>query len=228
MDPIDLKVLIADKLPPQAAERLEAAGATVVNEPTLKEDALKASLERTVPDVLIVRSTKVTATHFESGHQLKLVVRAGAGVNNIDLDAASSRAVSIANCPGMNAVAVAELTWGHILNADRRIADNVRDLRAGFWKKKTYAKAVGLKDRNLGVIGCGAIARAVIYRAHAFEMNVYCYAPELDKSLAQALGVIPCESITELASQVSILTVHVPLLDSTFGLIGPAVFDALP
>ena len=116
MDPIALKVLIADKLPPQAAERLEAAGATVVNEPTLKEDALRASLERTVPDVLIVRSTKVTATHFAAGHQLKLVVRAGAGINNIDLDAASSRAVSVANCPGMNAVAVAELTWGHILN----------------------------------------------------------------------------------------------------------------
>ena len=139
MDPIDLKVLIADKLPPQAAERLEAAGATVVNEPTLKEDALRASLERTVPDVLIVRYTKVTATHFAAGHQLNSSFELGRG-SIILTSMPHPLELLVANCPGMNAVAVAELTWGHILNADRRIADNVRDLRAGLWKKKPMPK----------------------------------------------------------------------------------------
>ncbi len=228
MSSLNIKVLIADKLPEHAAERLQTAGATVVHQPLLKGDELTQALANISPDVVIVRSTKFTSADFDAATQLKLVVRAGAGVNNIDLAAASTRAVSVANCPGMNAVAVAELTWGHILNADRRIADNVRDLRAQLWRKKEYAKASGLKGRRIGVIGCGAIARAVIKRAHAFEMNVGCCAPELDEKLAQELGVQQFSSPVDMAKQVSILTVHVPLMDSTRGLIGSDVFEALP
>lgn len=203
-------------------------GATVVVEPALKEQALETRLREVGPEVLLVRSTRVTADHFEAAPGLELVVRAGAGVNTIDLEAASARAVSVANCPGMNAIAVAELALGHILNADRRIADNVADLRTGQWRKKVYSKARGLKGSTLGVIGAGAIARAVIARARAFEMRIACFAPELDSETADALGVVQCDSVLDVAKACSILTVHVPLSPSTHHLIDAEILAALP
>ena len=221
-------VLIADMLPPLVQERLEMLGATVVVEPALKEQALETRLREVGPEVLLVRSTRVAANHIAAAPGLELVVRAGAGVNTIDLEAASARAVSVANCPGMNAIAVAELALGHILNADRRIADNVADLRAGQWRKKVYAKARGLKGSTLGVIGAGAIARAVISRARAFEMRIACFAPELNPETADALGVIHCSSVMEVARQCSILTVHVPLSPHTRHLIDEDVLMHFP
>jgi D-3-phosphoglycerate dehydrogenase / 2-oxoglutarate reductase len=221
-------VLIADRLPTFVATRLESLGATVVADPSLKNEGLETRLREVNPDVLIVRSTRVQAGHIEAATALQLIVRAGAGVNTIDLDVASSRAVSVANCPGMNAIAVAELAMGHILNADRRIADNVADLKAGQWRKKRYSKATGLKGSTLGVIGAGAIAQAVVARARAFEMNVLCYAPELDDAMAERLGVELCDSVLAVADRCSILTVHVPLMEQTRHLIGAEVIAALP
>ena len=98
--------------------------------------------------------------------QLALVVRAGAGYNTIDVAAASRRGIYVSNCPGKNAIAVAELTFGLILALDRRIPDNVADLRAGTWNKKEYSKARGLFGRTLGLIGYGHIGREVARRAH--------------------------------------------------------------
>ncbi len=103
-------------------------------------------------EVLIVRSTKVTRAMLEAGH-LSLVVRAGAGYNTIDVEAASERGIYVANCPGKNSIAVAELAFGLILALDRRIADNAADLKRGVWNKKEYSKARGLYGRTLGVIG---------------------------------------------------------------------------
>ncbi|MEE2756637.1 MAG: NAD(P)-dependent oxidoreductase [Myxococcota bacterium] len=223
-----MKVLIADKLPSFIAERLEGAGASVLYEPSLKDDALLRTLIEFQPDSVIVRSTKITSQHIGSAKSLQLIVRAGAGVNTIDLNAASQHAVSVANCPGKNAIAVAELTLGHILNADRRIADNVAELQQGVWRKKHFSKAQGLAGRTIGVIGCGAIAREVIKRAKAFEMTVACYAPELDDELAAVLGVQRSDSVMDLAQSVSILTVHVPKMPSTTNLIDADILAALP
>ena len=157
-----LRVLIADKLPDTARTTLQEVGCEVVVNAALKGASLTEALDQVNPDVLVVRSTKVTATDIDAAQRLSLVVRAGAGVNTIDLATASSRGVYVANCPGKNATAVAELAFAHILNADRRVADGVADLRSGQWKKKTYAKARGLHGRTLGVIGCGTIGREVI------------------------------------------------------------------
>jgi len=223
-----MKVLVADSLPTSALDLMSERGLEVIFEPGLKGEALRDYLAKFEPAILMVRSTKVTAGHVGASPALQLVIRAGAGVNTIDLEAASARAVSVANCPGMNAIAVAELTFGHIINADRRIADNVADLRNGQWRKKHYSKAQGLKGRTLGVIGCGAIARAVIARGHAFEMDVVCCAPELDDALAQELGVTRCENPTAVAERCSILTVHVPKNQATHHLVGQSVFHALP
>ncbi len=223
-----MRVLIADKLPEFVVTRLSEVGADVALEPALKDDSLLDRMRALEPHILLVRSTKVTADHINASQSLQLIVRAGAGVNTIDLDAASERAVSVANCPGMNAIEVAELTFGHIINADRRIADNVMDLRDGEWRKKHYAKAKGLKARTIGDIGCGAIARAVIRRAQAFEMKVACFAPELDQELSEELNVLRCESVVDVAKISSIISVHVPTTPATTHLIDEVVLDALP
>lgn len=222
-----MRALIADKLPESARHVLIEGGFEVTFDPTLEGESLLAAIADVDPDVLLVRSTKVMSAHMAAGKALQLIVRAGAGVNTIDLDAASSNAVFVANCPGMNAVAVAELTWGHILNVDRRIADNVADLRAGHWRKKTYAKARGLKGRVLSVIGCGAIGRAVIERGLAFGMRVVAWDPALDADGARTLGVELAADIYELARSADVLTIHVPLNDATRGMANAALFAAL-
>lgn len=222
-----MRVLIADKLPDAARTRLQGRGFEVLMDPALSEDTLEAALRAHAPQVLVVRSTKVRGGHIEAAPSLQLIVRAGAGVNTIDLEAASARGVFVANCPGMNAVAVAELTMAHILNADRRVADGVRDLRAGQWRKKAYSKAEGLKGRTLGVIGAGDIGRAVIERARAFEMKVVAWSPSLTPARAGTLGAECCDSAVEVARRADVLTVHVALTASTRGLVGEAILGAL-
>lgn len=225
-----MRVLLADRLPDAARLRLMGAGFTVHADPALSGAALRAALAAHQPDVLVVRSTKVTAAHLEATSALQLIVRAGAGVNTIDLAAASAQGIFVSNCPGMNAVAVAELTFGHILNADRRIADQVTDMRAGQWRKKAYGKLQGrgLKGRTLGVLGCGNIGRAVIARALAFEMNVIAWSPSLCATTARQLGVTRAADPVEVARAADVLTVHLALTPTTDGLVGPAIFDALP
>ena len=114
----------------------------MIFEPDASGDALVAAIKKTQAPVLVVRSTQVTEAMMDAG-ALSLIVRAGAGVNTIDVAAASKRGIYVSNCPGKNSVAVAELTMGLILALDRRIPDNVAELRAGTWNKKEYSKAQG-------------------------------------------------------------------------------------
>src|SRR6187200_3195087 len=166
-----MKILVADQFEQSGIDGLRAAGCEVAYEPALKDEALAAALAESQADVLVVRSTKVTAAMMEAG-PLALVVRAGAGYNTIDVAAASRRGIYVSNCPGRNAVAVAELAFALILALDRRLPDNVADLRAGRWNKKEYSKARGLFGRTLGLIGYGNIAAEVACRAAAFGMHV--------------------------------------------------------
>ncbi len=130
-----MKVLVADPFETSGIEGLRAAGCEVIHDPALKDETLVTALAETGADVLVVRSTKVTAEMLDAG-RLSLIVRAGAGYNTIDVSAASARGIYVSNCPGKNAIAVAELTFGLILALDRRIPDNVAELRAGRWDKK--------------------------------------------------------------------------------------------
>ena len=166
-----MKVLVADQLERSGLDGLAAAGCDVIYQPALQDDGLAAALAETAAQVLVVRSTKVTAAMMDGG-QLSLIVRAGAGYNTIDVAHASALGIYVSNCPGRNAVAVAELTLGLILALDRRIPDNVAELRGGKWNKKEYSKAKGLFGRTLGVLGAGSIAQEVIRRAAAFGMPV--------------------------------------------------------
>src|SRR5947199_10227664 len=149
-----MRVLIADKFEQSGIEGLKAAGCEVLYEPDLKDDALTHAIRETNADVLVVRGTNVTGAMLETG-SLALIVRAGAGYNTIDVAAASKRGIYVSNCPGKNAVAVADLAFGLILSLDRRIPDNVIDLRQGQWNKSGFSQARGLFGRTLGLIGLG-------------------------------------------------------------------------
>ena len=142
-----MKVLVVDKFPSVALERLRSLAFEVVYQDALKGDALVEEVKRAAPDVLVVRSTKVTEAALH-GSKISLIVRAGSGYDNIDLAAASSRGIYVATCPGKNATAVAELTMGLILSLDRRIADNVIQLRQKKWNKKEFAQAKGIHGKG--------------------------------------------------------------------------------
>src|SRR5262249_28327589 len=155
-DPRDLnvRVLVADKFEKNGLEGLAAAGFDVVYRPDDRDDALRDAVRETGAEALVVRSTKVTRPMLEAGN-LALVVRAGAGYNTIDVEAASERGIYVANCPGKNSIAVAELAFGLILALDRRVVDGAGDLVRGVWNKKEYAKARGLYGATLGLLGTG-------------------------------------------------------------------------
>ena len=167
-----MKVLVADKFEQSGLDALTAAGCDVMFEPDASGDTLVAAIKKSKAPVLVVRSTEVTEAMMDAG-ALSLIVRAGAGVNTIDVAAASKRGIYVSNCPGKNSVAVAELTMGLILALDRRIPDNVAELRAGTWNKKEYSKAKGLMGQTLGLLGFGHIGKAIASRAKAFEMRVH-------------------------------------------------------
>jgi len=222
-----MKVLVADQFEKEGLDGLKQAGCEVVYEPKLDGDALRDAIARTNCVVLIVRGTKVTEPMLSAGAALSVVVRAGAGYNTIDVEAASRRSVLIANCPGKNAVAVAELTFGLILALDRRIPDSVADLRAGKWNKKLYQQANGLKDRTLGIIGLGQIGEAVAHRAKAFEMHVVAWSRSLTDEKAEQLGIVRCESPEDVAARSDVLTVHLAAAAQTKGLINASVLNQL-
>lgn len=222
-----MKVLIADKFQQSGIDALRSLGLTVESNPDTSPDDLPGLVQRSDPDVLVVRSTKVRAAVFETAKKLSLVVRAGAGVDNIDMPAASARGVFVANCPGKNSVAVAELAWGLILAADRRIPDQVLELRQGKWNKKEYSKTRGLYGRTLGVIGTGNIALEIIKRARAFGMDIACWSRSLTDAKAKELGVAAYPSPIAVAKVSDVVTVNVASTKQTEGLINRAFIEAL-
>lgn len=222
-----MRVLFADKLPDRARVRLASVGFEVRSEPKLDGDSLAARLAEWDPEILVVRSTKVEARHASAGRRLSLVVRAGAGVNTIDVAACSSRGIYVTNCPGKNAVAVAELTMGLLLALDRRIPDEVADLRAGRWNKSRYSAANGLKGRTLGLLGAGDIGRAVARRAAGFGMKVLAWSRSLTDERAAEWNLVRLATPEEVARRADVVSVHLALTKETRGLVGESVFHAM-
>jgi D-3-phosphoglycerate dehydrogenase len=222
-----MKVLIADKFEQSGIDGLKAAGCEVAYQPDLQGAALADAIRGSRAEVLVVRGTPVSAAALDAG-ELALVVRAGAGYNTIDVAAASRHGIYVSNCPGRNAIAVAELTFALILTLDRRIADNVADLRAGRWNKKEYSKARGLFGRTLGLIGYGSIGAEVARRAQAFGMPVVVWSRRFaaaapDPSLPFRIASSP----QQLAGEADVLSVHLALTAETRGLVDASVLDRL-
>ncbi len=222
-----MRVLIADKLASFVVDSLEAAGCAVTMDPSLQGAALTAALKDVDPEVVVVRSTKITAEHLAASPRLSLVIRAGAGTNTIDVANASARGIYVANCPGRNAIAVAELTFGHLLNLDRRIVDNVLALREGRWAKKELGQARGLHGRTLAVLGLGQIGEEVVRRAHAFGLKVRVWSRSLTPERAEELEVTYASSPLDACRGADMLTVHLARTPDTVGLVGRELLEAL-
>ncbi|MDX1590529.1 MAG: phosphoglycerate dehydrogenase [Balneolaceae bacterium] len=220
-----MNVLIADKLPDEAIDELKDLGLDVSNEAKTTAEELSKGLDDI--QVLIVRSTVVSKECIDNSPDLSLIVRAGAGVNNIDMAAASHKGIYVANCPGKNAIAVAELTMGLILSLDRSIPDNVSDFRKGVWNKSAYSKADGLFGKTLGIVGTGQIGQEVIKRAKCFGMPVVAWSRSLTPDKAEDMGIMFADSIATVASTCDILSVHLALNDDTRGCISKDVLKNL-
>lgn len=218
-----MRVLIADAFPERYLNDLRALGLEVVYDPGATTESLPEKAQHT--HILVVRSTKVDRATITAAKNLGMILRAGAGYDTIDVAAASERGIYVANCPGKNAVAVAELAFGLILALDRRIADGTADLRRGKWNKKEYSKADGLKGRALGVIGLGSIGLAMVERAKAFEMHVLAHSRSLTFARAEELGVEYCSSLHEIAQKADIISVHLAQTKETKGLFNAAFFS---
>ena len=204
-----MKVLIADKFEKVGIDGLKELGCEVVSQPDVKAEGLAALIRETDPHILIVRSKKVGAEALSAGTALALVIRAGAGIDTIDVATASSRGIFVSNCPGKNSIAVAELVMGLLLACDRRIPDQVADLRQGRWNKGDFSKARGLYGRRLGVVGLGQIGREVASRARAFGMRVIAWSRSLTHEEADALGLVYAQTPLEVAHHADAVTINV-------------------
>lgn len=222
-----MKVLIADKFEKVGIDGLKELGCAVVSQPDLTADALPAAVREVDPHILIVRSTRVSAATLNAGTALTLVIRAGAGIDTIDVAAASGRGIFVSNCPGKNSIAVAELVMGLVLACDRRIPDQVADLRRGKWNKAEYSKARGLYGRTLGVVGLGQIGREVAARAHAFGMRVLAWSRTLTHEEADGLGVAYAQSPLEVARLSEVVTINVAANDETRHLVNAEFLAAM-
>jgi D-3-phosphoglycerate dehydrogenase len=221
-----MKVLIADKFEKSGQEDLAAIGCEVSSQPDLKDDSLTQAIADFKPDALVVRSTKVTEPMMDAG-ALKLIVRAGAGYNTIDVSAASKRGIYVSNCPGKNSIAVAELAFALLLALDRRIADNVIQLREGKWNKKEFSKARGVYGMTLGLIGVGQIGKEMIPRAKGFGMKVVAWSKSLTPEKANELGIEYKSSPNEVAASSDVVSVHVALKPETKNFLSTNFFNSM-
>ncbi len=225
-----MRILYADSVDESRLQPLRDAGHDCAVNGGLTADSLPDEIADV--DVLVVRSTKVTAATIERADRLGLIVRAGAGTDNIDKQAASERGIFVCNVPGRNAIAVAELTLGLLLAVDRRIADNASDLRNGVWNKSIYTKADGLAGKRMGIIGLGDIGLAVAERAKAFELSVSAERkPNRSAKVQQAIrtvGVRMVDTRDELLAECDIISIHVPSSPDTVGLVDADFLAKLP
>lgn len=221
-----MRLLIADSIDLLPLEELRVLGIEVVSDPTLDKDTLPEALAGV--GILVVRQTEVTAKAVEHARELNLIVRAGGGTGNIDVEAASARGIYVANCPGKNAVAAAELAMAMALALDRRIVDANRDLAAGRWERASYGGESGMLGRHIGIAGLGAVGREVLTRARAFGMRPHVASRGLSAAKAQKLDVAYAPSLERLAAVSDVLTIHLPLNPQTRGCISRLVLEALP
>ncbi len=215
-----MKILIADKFSEKHLDRLNSLGCEVTYNPSVKAE----ELPKLIPPykILVVRSKQVTADTLKASDQLALVLRAGAGVNTIDVKTASARGIYVTNCPGKNSIAVAELVFALLLSIDRRVADNVAALRAHKWNKKEFSQADGVYGKTMGIIGVGQIGREVITRARAFGLHVLAWSRSLTPGKAEQLDVEHVKDVDDIFKRADIISLHVALKPDTRKLVNAA------
>ena len=221
------RVLIADKFEKVGVDGLKDLGCDVIERPDVKAEELPALIAQVNPKILIVRSKKVTEDALKAGSRLSLVIRAGAGIDTIDVAAASRLGIFVSNCPGKNSIAVAELVMGLLMSCDRRIPDQVAELRQGVWNKGEYSKARGLHGRTLGIVGFGQIGREVAKRAQAFGMKVVSWSRQLTIDECRKLGIEYAQTALEVARQSDAVTINVASTPETKHLVNAEFLAAM-
>lgn len=222
-----MKILLADKLHKKAVEAFGALpGADVENKPSLGPDDLGDALAGV--EILVVRSTKVTAAALQKADKLGLIIRAGSGVNTIDVETASARGIYVTNCPGKNATAVAELAVTLILALERQLADNVIELRGGKWNKGRFSVATGLKGKTVGIVGLGQIGQETIERLKGFGVRILAWSRSLTPEKAASMGVEYVKDLLELAGRSDVVSLHLALSGDTRGLISREFLFRMP
>lgn len=216
-----MKVLVADSFPENHMQTLTDNGFEVIYEPKLGENDIPNAVKDA--DFIVVRSTNVNSAAINAGTNLKIIIRAGSGYNNIDVAAASAKGVSVANTPGKNSIAVAELAMGFIIALDRKIPDNVNDFNNSVWNKAKYSKAEGLFGKTLGIIGVGNIGKEIAKRAQAFGMKVIGY----DVVKSEGLGIEYIDDVEKLISMADVITLHVPANPQTKGMFNEKLFGLM-
>ena len=212
-----MKILIADELHESAQKTLELIGHEVIVKPKCTSADLHEHLQGV--EALVVRSTRVLEKNLQAADTLEVIIRAGAGVDTIDVEAASNQGIYVCNVPGKNAVAVAELTFALLLGIDRRIADGAQDLKNGIWNKRLYSKADGLHGKIIGIVGLGEIGLCVAERAKAFGLTVLGERKQgrtqrVEQRIRQ-IGIRLVDTLPDLVSQSDIVSIHVPFNEAT-------------
>jgi len=214
-----MKIVVADLFSQDGIEEMKKMGHDVVYQPkVVGADFVKLMAEQK-PIVLVVRSKKVTKEVIDADPKLEFVIRAGAGVDTIDVEYCAKKGVYVSNCPGKNSVAVAELTMGIMVAIDRRIAENDRLLKEGKWEKGMFAECNGLKGRTLGLLGIGFIGKEVCKRALAFDMKVIAWDIFISKEDMAAMGATKVETAQDIAKNADIISIHLPAVKDTIKMV---------
>ena len=218
-----MKVLVADKISPKGVAYLRAQPGLEVVEAYGSSPEKVLELVKDVHAIAVRSETKITAAVFAAAPLLKVVGRAGVGVDNVDVEAATERGVVVMNTPAGNTIATAELTFTHILCGARPVPQAAASMKRGEWDRKSFS-GIELFKKTLGIVGLGRIGGEVAKRAQAFGMRVLAYDPYLAPSRAKAMQV---EGVTidELLKQSDYITVHMPLTDDTKYMIDEAAFE---
>lgn len=214
-----MRVLVTDKADASGLQRIRDAGHEVVEKPGIQGAALVSALEGF--DGLLVRgATKVTGDVLRATTRLRVVVRAGTGLDNVDAAAAREKGIAVYNTPNANSISVAELVIGMLLAFERHLVDAAGELRQGRWEKSKFSGRE-IAGRRLGLIGFGRIGREVASRARAFAMEVWACDP-LVKTWPAEFSWVRQVAIEELLAGCDVVSLHVPLADATRGMIGAA------
>lgn len=219
----DMKVLVADQISPTGVEYLKNQEGFEVIEAYGSTPEQILTLVKDVHAIAVRSETKITAEVIAAAPLLKAVGRAGVGVDNIDVEAATNRGIVVLNTPSGNTVATAELTFTHLLCGARPVPQAAASMRDGKWARKQFPGSE-LREKTLGVVGLGRIGTEVAKRAKAFQMRVIAYDPYLAPSRAKALEIESVDLDT-LLQESDYITVHMPLTDTTHHMIDEAAFE---
>lgn len=220
------RLILADPLLPEGLEVLRATAALAVEDHTTDDRTALAGALRGASGLIVRSRTKVDAELIDASDALEVIGRAGAGVDNIDMDAATRRGIAVLNAPGANTYSTAELAFALLLAVARHLPEADRSVRAGEWNRKAL-RGTQLCGKTLGVLGAGRIGSEVIRRGRALGMRVVAHDPYVTAERANDLGV-ELVSLEELLSVAEVLTIHVPLTDENRGLIGAEEISRMP